>query len=219
MKRVKILFILFICWGAIIFASSLHLVCFKKQQLNRFADKIASRQVMIYPTRAPIYDCSGVKIAWTEWEFYIQINRFQQNNAKKFCRTLNMPFKPFYNESKRRYTQIIPAEKAADAITLARKYRLRVRRNIVRRTVKLSHAAQYFLGRTLLYHGISGLEAKYNSTLQGRAGHYHITQGAVGKIAENSLKVMLPMQEGKAIHLNYSLMELQCGLLLTEGIK
>lgn len=219
MKRVKILFILFICWGTIICASSLWLVCFKKQQLNRFAKKLSSRQVMIYPTRAPIYDCNGVKIAWTEWEFYIQFFSGQLQSAEKFFRSFEVPFRPSFNKSTRRYTHIIPPDKTADAIKLARKYRLRVRRNIVRRTVKLSPAAQSFIGNILLHYGISGLELKYNAALQGRAGHYHIIQGTAGKIAKGSFKVMLPMQEGREIRLGMSLLELQCGLFVTEGIK
>lgn len=199
--------------------SSLWLVTVQQDELKRFARKLSSRQVSVYPVRAPIYDSNGVKTAWTEWEFYIRVTGRQKKSAEKFCRALGMDFSPFYNSTSRFYTQLIPPEKTAAAISLARKYRLRVRRNIVRRTVKLSPSAQSFIGRTLLYYGISGQELKHNTRLQGRAGYYHIVQGAAGKIAKESFKVMLPMQEGKELRLGMSLLELQCGLFITEGIK
>ena len=110
-------------------------------------------------------------------------------------------------------------EKVAAAIKIARRYRLRVRRSIVRRTVGLSPAAQYYVGHVLLYYGISGMELVKNDFLQGRQGIYHIKQGTSGKIAEKSFKVQLPMQEGHPLYLDLSLLELQSGIFITEGCK
>ena len=219
MKREKALFIIFICCGLIICASSLWLILVKKNQLRRFADRISSRQIAIYPTRAAIYDCNGTKIAWTEWSFYIQSNRRYLKNMENFFHALNLEFKPLYNNTTRRYTQIIPPEKVTDAIQISRRYKMRVRRSIVRKTIELSPAAQNYIGHVLYYYGISGKELEKNNILQGRAGIYRITQGASGKIAEKSLKVMLPMQQGAPVHLDLSLFELQSGLYITEGGK
>ena len=96
---------------------------------------------------------------------------------------------------------------------------MRVRRSIVRKTIKLSPAAQNYIGHVLYYYGISGKELEKNNILQGRAGIYRIVQGASGKIAEKSFKVMLPMQQGTPLHLDLSLLELQSGLYITEGGK
>ena len=219
MNRTKALFIIFICWGLIICAGSLWLILVKKAPLDRFARKISLRQISIYPARAAIYDRNGTKIAWTEWEFYIQSSRRYYDNMENFFRALNLEFKPVYNKTTRRYTQIIPPEKVADALKIARRYRLRVRRSIVRRTVGLSPAAQYYVGHVLLYYGISGRELVKNDFLQGRHGIYHIKQGTSGKIAEKSFKVQLPMQEGHPVYLDLSLLELQSGIFITEGCK
>lgn len=219
MKREKALFIIFIFCGLIICAGSLWLILVKKNQLRRFADRISLRQITIYPTRAEIYDCNGTRIAWTEWNFYIQSNRRHLNNMEKFFHALNLEFNPQYSNTTRRYTQIIPPEKVTRAIKISRRYKMRVRRSIVRKTIKLSPAAQSYIGHVISYYGISGKELEKNNSLQGRAGIYRITQGASGKIAEKSLKVMLPMQQGAPLHLDLSLFELQSGLFLTKGYK
>ena len=217
MKRAYILLVFFICWGAVIAASSLYLICCKKDELNRLERKISSRKFTIYPTRAVIYGCNGEKVAWTEWEFYIRYSARRRKSMENFFRTIGIEAAPVFIEHSNTFIQNIPRNKAADAVKLARKYRIRVRRHIVRRTVPLSNAAQSYIGQTLLYHGISGIEQKFNSRLQGRAGIYLAVQGMAGRIAERSLKVMLPMQEGSDITLNCSLFEMQCGLMLTEG--
>ncbi len=218
MKRAYILLAFFICWGVVIAASSLYLICNKKDELNRLERKISSRKFILYPTRAVIFDRNGEKIAWTEWEFYIRYSYRNRKNTEKLFRTLGIKTEPVFIERTKTFIQNIPNDKVVDAVKLARKYRIRVRRRIVRRTVPLSNAAKSYIGQTLLYHGISGVELKYNSGLQGRAGIYFAVQGMAGRIAEKSFKVMLPMQEGNAVTLPYSLFEIQCGLMLTGGL-
>lgn len=217
MKRLKTLFFIFIFWGVLIAATSLWLICSQQKQLKNFAGKISSKQVSVFPTRAAIYDCNGVKIAWTEWDFYVISTQRSKKNTENFLRELDIEFNPVFSENLRRYFQSIPPHKVRQAVLLARKYRIRIHRNIVRRTLKLSPAAQHYIGHTMQYYGISGIEKKYDLILRGQPGFYHIVQGAAGKIERNSLKVMIPMQEGTAVHLKHSLLEIQSGLFMTEG--
>ena len=219
MKRINILIAFFICWGILIIASSMLLAVKNRKALLDFSRKIAERRVIIYPVRAPIADCYGRKIAWTEWQFYLQCFMYRKNDMEKFFTELGVAFDPVVIVEKKCMVQNIPAEKTANAVKLARKYRFRLRKKTVRRIQELPLSARNFIGSTFLYYGINGLEAQYNDRMQGMPGIYQIMRGPSGKIEKNSFKIMLPMQVGRELRLKASLLELQCGLFPTEVIE
>ncbi|MBR1965189.1 MAG: hypothetical protein IKA22_01115 [Lentisphaeria bacterium] len=219
MKRINILVAFFICWGILIIASSMLLAVKNRKELLDFSRKIAERKVTIYPVCAPIVDCYGTKIAWTEWQFYLQCSVRRKKDMEKFFKELGIVFEPVHIVEKKCMIQNIPAAKAANAVKLARKYRFRLRKKTVRCLQKLPLTAQNFIGSTFLYYGINGLEAQYNDRMQGIPGIYQIMRGPSGRIEKNSFKIMLPMRSGRELRLQASLLELQCGLFPMEVIK
>ena len=208
--------ILFLIWGIIIISGSVWLICRQQKQLLRFSRRIARKTVLVYPTRAEISDSSGQRIAWTQWQFFIQVTPKRKNTLKRFLKALQYDGKITYSAERRLYFCDIPENKSVDAVKLAEKFSLRVRRRIVRKRVPLSAAGRLYVGDTLLYYGMSGAEKKYNAKLQGRCGQYMFMQGPLGRIDQNSLRVLLPVQSGEAIRLPLSLAELQCGLFIPE---
>ena len=200
-------------------SSSAVIVIKKRQDLLDFSRKIAERTVTIYPVRASILDCNGVKVAWTEWQFYFRFVPKQAASAEKLCNELGIIFAPENVSDKKYLQQNIPAEKTAAAVKLVRKYKFRLRKVSVRRYNRLSAAAEYFIGRTVEHCGISGIEAEYNNILQGQPGIYRIMRGPSGKIAKNSFKVVSPMRVGSDLRLKSSLLELQCGIFSKEVMQ
>ena len=219
MKRDVTILIFFICWGAVIILAALWLIGKEKNSLLDFSRKIAEKKYVYYPVRAPILDSGNEKICWTEWHFYIRAPRRQYRQMAKFFADLQIPFAPVSAPRNTGfYQQTIPADKLSKAAEAAKKYQLRIRKKIVRKSHKLPPHVQYKLGQCILYYGIYGLEAQYNSRLAGQPGIYHTSSGPRSFDRKN-FKVISTIQPGSPLRLKQSLLELQCGFMPeAEGI-
>lgn len=207
--RSQILFICFILWGIIILASSLRQITWQRSELLAFANRIAAKNTIVYAVRAPIIDCNGVPVAYSEWQFYILFNRQTSKRAKIFCRQTAIPFEPVTINKK--FCLEIPQNKLQHAIINAKKNKLQIRKREIRKTVMLPPQVKHKIGITLFRHGLYGLEKKYNSHLQGQPGFYQIMLGPTGASELSNMKIFLPLRPGKPLKLKQSLFELQCG--------
>lgn len=218
--RGRILFVFFVCWGMIILSSGPWLILKKREPLLKFAAKTASRTITFHPLRAPILDCNGEKIAWSEWQFYISAPMRRRNDIQKISRELDLFSEPLENAEKKELRQNIPAKKLADAVRLVKKYRLRIAKNIIRKYIDLPYNSKYYIGDVLLHYGVYGLEREFDRQLQGRAAVYSVMRSSrSGTIDRKSFKIITPLQEGSALKVPYSLTELQSGLLLPGGFR
>lgn len=173
---------------------------------------VAAKNITVYAPRAPIVDCRGVAISYSEWQFYIFFNRRKTQRVQNFCRLTGIPFNTVKLQ-KKIYCIRIPADKLDDALENAKKMRLQLQRIEVRQTLPLPPHIQFKLGSVLFRNGICGLEKKYDLQLRGTPGFYQIMLGPAGNADASNMKIFLPLNPGKPLKLKQSLLELQCGII------
>lgn len=199
----------------IIVLSSLYLITFKRKELLKFSAKVAEKEVVYYPLRGAILDRNGEKVCSTEWIFYIQVPEKEKDKIYRLQDGLNLQI----NVNEQKIIGVIPKNKLTQAVKLCRRYRLSLRKRIVRKVVPLPENVRSRLGTVLQYQGISGIEAEYNDVLQGKPGRYRFNQGSrpVNAVDLKSFRIISPVQQGRNIRLKQVLAELQCGILPEVG--
>lgn len=214
MKRRQIFLLLFCCWGLIIGASSMYLILSKQQSLLAFSERVAEEEIIYYPLRAPIVDRNGQNVCHTDWIFYIKASKKQKNNLMQIVKQLEIQPQTYTADNQTEYC-ILPKEKLSSAVILCRKYRLKIHKRITRNCIDLPENVKTHLGKVLLYNGLYGLEAKYNSHLQGTPGVYQAIKGPrpLNSIEKNTFRILAPMRPGRMLKLKQSIPELQCGIL------
>ena len=209
MKRKRAFFIIFVCWGLIVALGSMRMILTQRENLIDFSRKIAEEKIVYYPLRAPIIDCDGREVCYTEWLFSVHEHLRYRNKLAKLAQDLNLEL----TGDDKTVRCSIPKEKLSSAVKLCRKYRLKIKKRIIRRTADLPENVRCKLGIVPVYSGISGIEAAYNKYLQGTPGIYQSIRSPQKKIATDSFRIMLPMRSGRKVKLKQSLFELQCGIL------
>lgn len=209
-RRLIITAVLFLLWGLAIICGTWWLIAVKRNELLKFADKISTRNITVYPVRAPILDRNGEKVCWTEWIFYVCCKPKNIRLLKSFCSKLDISFAPEKLQDTT-LRQKIPPEKLDNAVLLARELKLELQKQSVRLMLPLPSDAIMHIGKVIKNNGLWGIELAGNNILNGTPGFYNVRVAPAGGFEADSFKVIAPVSEGRPIYLKQSIDELICG--------
>ena len=184
-KRTKSIFVIFILWFLLILTYLFYFTVYSRPKYLAKSKSISLREGEIPAVRGSIFDKNGEKLAWTQisYDLYLKNNPTsdkQKNHLIKKIRNIFPNITPpieFYPDDKIIIKNLTPKNLKSIQLILSNTSELTVKPRLERSTIDIPKAKEYigtarYINDTWI--GLSGIEKKYDSYLNGSNGLYSI---------------------------------------------